>query len=112
VDSANVSLSSFVAVQQTSDESIADTLNINWPPYPEGVAGYLVYYGSTPETATTLASDLPTDTSSFDASAPSINYQPLQDLGLNTGDTVCFRIQAYDTAGVPYDWAEVQCTAV
>jgi hypothetical protein len=33
-------------------------------------------------------------------------------LGLNTGDTVCFRIQAYDTAGVPYDWAEVQCTAV
>jgi hypothetical protein len=107
----NVSLGGFVAVQQTSDGSIDDTLNINWSPYSESVSGYLVYYGSTPETATTLASDLPTDTSNFDASAPSISYQPLQ-LGLNTGDTVCFRIQAYDTAGVPYDWAEVQCTAV
>jgi hypothetical protein len=107
----NVSLGGFVAVQQTSDGSIADTLNINWSPYPESVSGYLVYYGSTPETATTLASDVPSDASNFDASAPSISYQPLQDLGLNTGDTVCFRIQAYDTAGVPYDWAEVQCTA-
>jgi hypothetical protein len=108
---ANVSLGGFVAVQQTSDRSIADTLNINWSPYPESVSGYLVYYGSTPETTTTLASDVPSDASNFDASAPSISYQPLQDLGLNTGETVCFRIQAYDTAGVPYDWAEVQCTA-
>jgi hypothetical protein len=112
VDPANVSLGSFVAVQQTLDRSIADTLNINWSPYSESVSGYLVYYGSTPETTTTLASDLPSDTSNFDASAPSISYEPLQDLGLNTGDTVCFRIQAYDTAHVPYDWAEVQCTVV
>lgn len=111
-DPANVSLSGFVAVQQTSDGSIADTLNINWSPYPESVSGYLVYYGSTPETATTLASDVPSDASNFDASTPSINYQPLQDLGLNTGETVCFRIQAYDTAHVPYDWAEVRCTTV
>ena len=111
VASVNVSLGGFVAVQQTSDRSIADTLNINWSPYPESVSGYLVYYGSTPETATTLASDVPSDASNFDASAPSISYQPLQDLGLSNGDTVCFRIQAYDTAGVPYDWAEVQCTA-
>ena len=107
----NVSLGGFVAVQQTSDGSIADTLNINWSPYPESVSGYLVYYGSTPETTTTLASDVPSDASNFDASAPSISYQPLQDLGLSTGETVCFRIQAYDTAGVPYDWSEVQCTA-
>jgi hypothetical protein len=112
VVSANASLGVFVAPQQTSDGSVADTLNINWSPYSESVSGYLVYYGSTPETTTTLASDLPSDTSNFDASAPSISYQPLQDLGLSTGDTVCFRIQAYDTAYVPYDWAEVQCTVV
>jgi hypothetical protein len=110
--SANASLGVIVAPQQTSDGSVADTLNINWSPYSESVSGYLVYYGATPETATTLASDLPSGTSNFDASAPSISYQPLQDLGLSTGDTVCFRIQAYDTAQVPYDWAEVQCTVV
>jgi hypothetical protein len=63
-------------------------------------------------TGSSLASDLPSGTSNFDASAPSISYQPLLDLGLSTGDTVCFRIQAYDTARVPYDWAEVQCTVV
>jgi hypothetical protein len=112
VVSANASLGVFVAPQQISDGSVANTLNINWSPYSESVSGYLVYYGSTPETATTLVSDLPSDTSNFDASAPSISYQPLQDLGLSTGDTVCFRIQAYDPARALYDWAEVQCTVV
>jgi hypothetical protein len=118
VVSANASMGVFAVPQQTadpqqtSDGSVADTLNINWSPYSESVSGYLVYFGATPETATTLASDLSSDTSNFDASAPSISYQPMLDLGLSTGDTVCFRIQAYDTAHVPYDWAEVQCTAV
>lgn len=105
-------LTAFAAVQQTSDGSKDNTLIINWSPYSGSVSGYFVYYGSTPETATTLASDVPNDPSSIDAAAPSISYQPLQELGLNTGDTVCFRIQAYDTAHVPYDWAEVQCTVV
>jgi hypothetical protein len=99
-------------VQQTSDESAADTLNINWSPYPESVSGYLVYYGSTPETATTLASDLPIDGANLNASAPSVSYQPTLDLGLSTGNTVCFRILAYDAGRVPYSWSEVQCTVV
>lgn len=112
VASTDTSLTAFTAVHQTSDGSMVNTLDINWSPYPESVSGYLVYYGSTPETTTTLASDLPSDTSSFDASAPSVSYQPTLDLGLDTGSTVCFRILAYDTAHVPYNWSEVLCTAV
>lgn len=112
VEVATAALGGFAAAMPTSDGSVPDTLNIAWSPPPESVSGYLVYYGSTPETATTLASDVSSNTSNFDASAPSISYQPLQDLGLSTGDTVCFRIQAYDTAGVTYSWSEVQCTAV
>ena len=100
------------ALEPVEAQSEVNTLNISWSPYPESISGYLVYYGSTPETTTTLASDLPSGTSNFDASAPSISYQPLVDLGLSTGDTVCFRIQAYDTARVTYDWADVQCTVV
>ena len=87
-------------------------LNIAWSPYPGNAWGYYVYYGPTPDTATTLASDLPIGTGNFNASAPSVSYQPTSDLSLNTGDSVCFRIQAYDAGGKPFSWSEVQCTVV
>ena len=98
----------------TSVQSVqtGSTLNISWLPYPGIASGYFIFYGSTSDTATTLASDLSYNTSNFDASAPSVSYQPLLDLGLSMGDTVCFRILAYDTARVPYTWSEVQCTSV
>jgi hypothetical protein len=88
------------------------TLNITWSPYPGNALGYFIYYGPTSDTATTLVSDLSNGSSNFDASAPSAIYQPTLDLGMNTGDTVCFRIIAYDTARVPYDWSHVQCAIV
>ena len=87
-------------------------LNIAWSPYPGIAAGYLVYFGSTVNTATTLASDLQIGMSNIDPSAPSISYEAMQDLGLSTGSTVCFRILAYDPAHVPYDWSEEQCSVV
>jgi len=87
-------------------------LNIAWSPYPGSATGYYVYYGPTSDTATNLASDLPIGVSNLNTSAPSVSYQPALDLGLNTGDSVCFRILAYDTARVPYTWSEVQCTVV
>jgi hypothetical protein len=97
----------------TSTQSVqtGSTLNISWLPYPGTASGYFIYYGPTSDTATTLASDLSYNTSNFDAS-PSVSYQPLLDLGLSMGDTVCFRILAYDTARVPYEWSEVQCRVV
>jgi hypothetical protein len=88
------------------------TLNIAWSPYPGSAAGYFVYYGPTSDTASTLASDLPNGAVNFDASAPSISYQPTLDLGLNTGENVCFRIFAYDSARVLYDWSTIQCVVV
>ena len=98
----------------TSTQSVqtGSTLNISWLPYPGTASGYFIYYGPTSDTASTLASDLSYNTSNFDASAPSVSYQPLLDLGLSMGDTVCFRILAYDTARVPYEWSEVQCRVV
>ena len=91
---------------------VGSTLSIAWSPYPGNAWGYVVYYGPTTDTATTLASNLPIATANIDASAPSVSYQPKLDLGLNTGDTVCFRIQAYDAGGAPFNWSEVQCTVV
>ena len=92
--------------------TVHPTLNITWSPYPGNAWGYYVYYGPTPDTATTLASDLPIGAGNFNASAPSVSYQPTLDLSLNTGDAVCFRIQAYDAGGKPFSWSDVQCTVV
>ena len=88
------------------------TLNIAWSPYPGIATGYFVYYGPTVDTATTFASDLQIGLENFNPSAPSITYDAMQDFGLSAGNTVCFRILAYDPAHVPYDWSEAQCTVV
>ena len=100
------------AAQEVSIGSVPNTLNIAWSPFPGSASGYFVYYGPTSDTANTLASDLPIDGANLNASAPTISYQPTVDLGLSTGDTVCFRILAYDTGRVPYTWYETQCTVV
>ncbi len=105
-------LNTLATAQQVSAGSTPNTLNIAWSPYPGNAWGYIVYYGPTTDTTTTLASNLPIATGNINASSPSVSYQPTLDLGLNTGDTVCFRIQAYDAGGAPFNWSEVQCTVV
>jgi hypothetical protein len=105
-------LNTFASAQQLSTESTPNTLNIAWSPYPGSATGYYVYYGPTSDSANTLASDLPIDGLSLNASAPTVSYQPTSDLNLGAGDTVCFRILAYDSSRVPYTWSEVQCTVV
>ena len=109
---SSAALNTLAATQQVSAGSSPNILNIAWSPYPGAAAGYYVYFGPTTDTATTFASDLAIDTANFDASTPSISYQPEIDLGVNNGATVCFRILAYDTARVPYEWSEVQCRVV
>ena len=110
-----VALAAAANIVPTSQQALGvSTLNINisWSPYPGNVTGYYVYYGPTSDTAITLASDMSIGSANFNPAAPAVSYQPSLDLGLNTGVTVCFRILAYDTARVPYDWSEVQCTVV
>jgi len=51
------------------------------------ILGYIVYYGSTPETAINIASD---------TSTTSVRIMRKTDLGLNPGDNVCFRLKAYN----------------
>jgi hypothetical protein len=74
------------------------TLTISWQPAANDAAGYMVYYGSTAETASVLVSDLPADGSSVDPAAPSVTYDSTRDLGLYAGDPVCFRIFPYDAS--------------
>lgn len=111
-DSQAISAAAVNTLPATQEVTGKSVLNVNWSPYQGTASGYFVYYGTTSETATTLASDLPVDTINFTASAPSVSYQPTLDLGLSAGDNVCFLILAYDTARVPFTWSQILCTVV
>ena len=80
------------AARQTSDVPADDKLlALAWYSNPGDILGYIVYYGSTPESATTIASE---------TSTTSVKYYVNTDLGLNPGDSVCFRLKAFNLAGL------------
>ena len=72
----------------------------------------MVYFGKTADTANVFVSDLPTDSGLIDPSAPVVIYDSVRDLGLYAGDSVCFRIHAYDLARALSDLSTLVCTAV
>jgi hypothetical protein len=79
-------------------DSASSSLQVSWQPFGNNTAGYMVYYGTTADTVNVLVSDLALNSGLYDASAPSVTYDSMRDLGMYTGDTACFRIHAYDPA--------------
>lgn len=76
------------------------SIYVAWRPHPDPtVTGYMIYYGPSIDTATTVASNQPIDSPGFDPLAPLVSYNPATDLGLHAGDTVCFRLKAYNPDG-------------
>lgn len=83
-----------------------------WKTHPDPSAtGYLVLYGPTADTATTVLTDLSIVTPGFDPQAPSVTYLASANLGLRPGDNVCFRIRAYNPDGLS-DPSPGVCTTV
>ncbi len=74
-------------------------LTLSWNRSAQKVLGYLVYYGSSAGQTDTLATDLSVQSGLLDPSAPGVTFDSGPDLGLYAGDSVCFRIQAYNEAG-------------
>jgi len=79
-------------------QSASSSLQVSWQPFGNNTAGYMVYYGTTAATVNVLVSDLALNSGLYDASGPSVTYDSARDLGMYAGDTVCFRIYAYDPA--------------
>ena len=104
---AGASIASF-DVAQTASRS----LQISWQPLDNNASGYMVYFGKTADTANVFVSDLPADSGLIDSSAPTVTYDSARDLGLYAGDSVCFRIHAYDLARALSDLSTLVCTAV
>jgi hypothetical protein len=72
----------------------------------------MVYYGSTAETVNVLVSDLALSSGLYDASAPGATYDSVPDLGMYAGDTVCFRIYAYDPARTVVGQIYLDCRVI
>lgn len=97
-----------LAVAQSASKSVL----VSWQPFGNNTAGYMVYYGTTADTVNVLVSDLPLNSGLYDASAPSITYDSVRDLGMYAGDTVCFRIYAYDPARTIVGQITLSCISI
>jgi len=77
------------------------TLNVSWDANPgdENVTSYSVYYGNSGGAANTFYQKLTASDSNFDLNAPAIVLNAGDDLGLRTGDTICFKVSAYNLGG-------------
>jgi hypothetical protein len=95
------------ASTQVASGSPNPLLIVSWQPAPDPVAGYIVYYGSSADTATVLLSDLAAGF--YDPSAPSVTYDPTRDLGVSAGSSVCFRIFSYDTSRTLSSTSQLEC---
>lgn len=104
---AGISVASLTVSQMASR-----VLQVGWQPFGDNASGYLVYYGTTADTANALVSDLPTNSGLINPAAPTVTYDSVRDLGLYVGDTVCFRIHAYNSARTVIAEAFLGCSAI
>jgi hypothetical protein len=93
-------------------ESASSSLQVSWQPFGNNTAGYMVYYGTTAGTVNVLVSDLALNSALYDASAPSMTYDSARDFGMYAGDTVCFRIYAYDPARTVVGQIYLDCRVI
>jgi len=76
------------------------SLTLSWQPNPgDDMDGYIVYYGPDANTVNTEVSTITTSTAGFDPSAPSIRFNSWSDLGVLPGNSVCFKVRAYNSIG-------------
>ncbi|BAU48115.1 hypothetical protein SVA_1553 [Sulfurifustis variabilis] len=87
-------------------------LQLTWQPNSDPVAGYRVYFGTTPEGATAQLSDLAVANRALNSQAPSVSYNAGNDLGLDPGSQACFRLRAYNSEGVMSDWSQPACATI
>ena len=75
------------------------TRTLLWDPSSGGVESYRVYYGAQPGSTVVVITNVSVDSPGFDPAAPAVSFDTSADLGLSTGDTACFRVQALNAFG-------------
>ena len=93
--------SSFASL--TGTQTTTRSLQVSWQPLGTNTSGYMVYFGKTAETANVFVSDV---------STTNVSYNAARDLGLYSGDSVCFRIYAYGSTRALSSQSTLVCTVV
>jgi hypothetical protein len=93
-------------------QSASSSLQVSWQPYGNNTAGYVIYYGTTSNTVNVLVSDLALNSGLINPRAPSVTYDSARNLGLYVGDTVCFRIDAYNSARTVIGQVSLGCRTI
>ena len=71
-------------------------ISLQWLPNTDRVDGYIVEYGPSEYAAMQIASTLYNNSGLFDPDNPAVQLDVYDDLGLNQGESVCFRIRAFN----------------
>ena len=82
-----------------------------WDPSSGGVESYRVYFGTQPGSTVVVITNVAVDSPGFDPAAPAVSYDTSADLGLSTGDTACFRVQALNAFGGS-ELSDAACTQI
>jgi hypothetical protein len=87
-------------------------LTLSWKPSTGSIQGYKVFYGTTASSATAELSDIPnTLSTSFNPATPAIKYDSWYTLRLLSGDSICFKIRAYNADGLS-NWSLPICGTI
>jgi len=76
-------------------------IDLSWSANPpeDNVLGYNIYFDKNQFDATTLFKAISVSDSGFDATAPNAVFDAGTDFGLKLGDSVCFKVAAYNITG-------------
>lgn len=75
------------------------TVVVSWNPDAGTVQGYDLYYGSTADTTNTKFATYAVDSGQLDPNAPSVQLDAVNQLGLRSGEQICFSVRAYNQNG-------------
>lgn len=98
-DSQLTSINAVVHQADSNSSPDDNLLALAWLPSDGDLLGYIVYYGPSPVSATMIASE---------TSSASVKFYRQADLGLDPGDSVCFRLKAVNLAGLS-DFSGAAC---
>ncbi|MDH3311346.1 MAG: hypothetical protein OEM48_01410 [Gammaproteobacteria bacterium] len=101
IDGTNVTMASVQSLAVA--KSASQLVQVNWQPFGNNTTGYTVYYGTSANTVNVLVSDI---------NATSVTYDSVRDLGLYAGDTVCLRIDAYNSVRTVVDQISLGCRMI
>jgi len=91
-----------VSVSVTCDRCAVSTLmSVSWDQNTDNILGYELYFAKSnvATDAVYLLESVAISSDGFEPSSPSVVYDAWNDLGLYKGDSVCFRVKAYNIVG-------------